>query len=82
VLDYASTLTWELVTNATMSLGSWPSEDEISVRFLFHNGTTSNTSQPTEYPLFGTNQSPLPWSEFVTRLNMFAIGSQEDWCYA
>jgi hypothetical protein len=67
VPDYASTLTWELVTNATMSLGSWPSEDEISVRFLFHNGTTSNISQPTEYPLFGTNQSPLPWSEFVSR---------------
>ena len=44
VPDYASTLTWELVTNATMSSGSWPSEDEISVRFLFHNGTTSNIS--------------------------------------
>jgi hypothetical protein len=82
VPDYASTLTWELVTNATMSSGSWPSEDEISVRFLFHNGTTSNISQPTEYPLPGTNQSPLPWSEFVTRMNKFAIGSQEDWCYA
>jgi hypothetical protein len=55
VPDYASTLTWELVANATMSSGSWPSEDEISVRFLFHNGTTSNISQSTEYPLFGTN---------------------------
>jgi hypothetical protein len=73
VPGYASTLTWELVTNATMSSGSWPSEDEISVRFLFHNGTTSNISQPTEYPLFGTNQSPLPWSEFVTHMNKFAI---------
>jgi hypothetical protein len=82
VPDYASTLAWELVTNATKSSGSWPSEDEISVRFLFHNGTTSNISQPTEYPLFGTNQSPLPWSEFVTHMNKFAIGSQEDWCYA
>jgi hypothetical protein len=40
--DYASRLTWELVTNATMSSGSWPSEGGISVRFLFHNGTTSN----------------------------------------
>jgi hypothetical protein len=80
--DYASTLTWELVTSATMSSGSWPSEDEASVRFLFHNGTTSNISQPTEYPLFDTNQSPLPWSEFVTRMNKFAIGSQEDWCCA
>lgn len=82
VPDYASALTWELVANATMPSGSWPSEGEISVRFLFHNGTTSNISQPTEYPLFGTNQSPLPWSEFVTRMNKFAVGSQEDWCYA
>jgi hypothetical protein len=42
-----------------MSSGSWPSEDEISVRFLFHNSITSNISQPTEYLLFGANQSPL-----------------------
>jgi hypothetical protein len=83
VSDYASTLTWELVTNATMSSsGSWPSEDEISVRILFHNDTTSNISQPTEYPLFGTSQSPLLWSEFVTHINKSTIGSQEDWCYA
>jgi hypothetical protein len=82
VPDYASTLTWELVTNATVSSGSWPSEDEISVRFLFHNGTTSNISEPTEYDLFGTNQSTLPWSEFATHMNKFAISSQEDWCYA
>jgi len=82
VPDYASTLTWELVTNATVSSTSWPSEDEISVRFLFHNGTTSNISQPIEFPLFGTNQSPLPWSEFVTYMNMFAISNQEDWCNA
>lgn len=82
VPDYASTLTWELVTNATISPGSWPSEDEIGVRFLFHNGTTSNISQPTEYPLFAPDQSPLPWSEFVTHMNKVAIGRQEDWCYA
>ena len=57
VPDCAFTLTWGLVTNATMPSGSWPSEDDIGVRF-FHNGTTSNISQPTEYPFFGTTQSP------------------------
>jgi len=82
VPDYASTLTWELVTNATVSESSFPSPDEISVRFLFHNGTTSNISTPTEYPLFGQGQSPLPWTDFVSGMNQFAIGNQADWCEA
>jgi Histidine phosphatase superfamily (branch 2) len=82
VPDYASTLTWELVTNATVSESSFPSPDEISVRFLFHNGTTSNISIPTEYPLFGQGQSPLPWNDFVSGMNQFAIGNQADWCKA
>jgi hypothetical protein len=82
VPDYASTLTWELVTNATVSETSFPTADEISVRFLFHNGTTSDLSVPTEYPLFGSGKSPLPWNEFVSGMNAFAIGSQADWCKA
>jgi hypothetical protein len=52
------------------------------VRFLFHNGTTSNTSTPTEYPLFGSGHSPLPWNDFVTGMNKFAIGTQKAWCTA
>ena len=82
VPDYASTLTWELVTNATVSSSSWPTEDQISVRFLFHNGTTSNISTPTEYPLFGSGISPMPWTDFVTGMNKFAVSSQADWCKA
>lgn len=82
VPDYTSSLVWELVTNATVNSGSWPSADQISVRFLFHNGTTSNTSEPVEYPLFNTNKSPLSWNEFVSGMNKFAIGDQESWCQA
>lgn len=82
VSDYASTLTWELVTNSTVSEESFPSMDEISVRFLFHNGTTSNISTPTEYPLFGSGRSPLPWNDFVTGMNKFSIGTQQAWCTA
>lgn len=80
--DYASTLTWELVTNATVSSSSFPAADDISVRFLFHNGTTSNSSEPVEYPLFGQTVSPLPWNDFVTGMNSFAIKSQAEWCKA
>ena len=82
VPDYASTLTWELVTNATVSGSTFPSTDDISVRFLFHNGTTSNSSVPREFPLFGQSRSPLPWNDFVDAMGKFSIGSQADWCKA
>lgn len=82
VPDYASTLTWELVTNATVNSTSWPSNDQIYVRFLFHNGTTSNISQPVEYPLFNSNQSLLSWNNFVTSTNKIAIYDQATWCSA
>lgn len=80
--DYASTLTWELVTNSTVTSSSWPSAEEIYVRFLFHNGTTSNISEPVEYPLFGSNRSPLPWNNFIDGMNKFAISGQAAWCQA
>ena len=82
VPDYASSLVWELVTNATVSATSYPTEDDIGVRFFFHNGTTSNISEPIEYPLFGTGRSPLPWSEFVASTGEFSIGTQAQWCTA
>jgi hypothetical protein len=82
VPDYASSLVWELVTNATVSNTSYPTEDDISVRFYFHNGTTSNISEPVEFPLFGTGRSPLPWSEFVASTGNFSIGTQAEWCSA
>ena len=81
VPDYASSLTWELVTNASTETG-FPSASDISVRFLFHNGTTSNTSEPVAYPLFGQSHVALQWTDFVSGMNQFAIGSQQDWCRA
>ncbi|KAJ9617211.1 hypothetical protein H2200_000932 [Cladophialophora chaetospira] len=82
VPDYASSLVWELVTNATVSNTSYPTEEDISVRFYFHNGTTSNISEPIEFPLFGTGRSPLPWSEFIASTGKFSIGTQAQWCTA
>lgn len=80
--DYASSLSWELVTNATVNDSSFPSDNDISVRFYFHNGTTSESSQPVEYPLFGTNRSPLPWSDFTAAMGKFSISGQDQWCQA
>ncbi|KAI9873937.1 MAG: hypothetical protein M1830_010377 [Pleopsidium flavum] len=78
--DYASTMTFELFTNGPATPS--PTTDEVNVRFLFHNGTTSNTSEPVAYPLFGQQQTSLPWKTFIDGMNTFALGSQQQWCSA
>lgn len=79
--DYASTMAWELVTNSTSD--GFPSESELSVRFLFSNGTASRDgAEPTAFPLFGQSETVLPWSDFVSKMNEFAISTQEEFCVA
>ncbi|MCJ1475022.1 hypothetical protein MMC13_003682 [Lambiella insularis] len=78
--DYASTLTFELVTNA--STDPFPAASDVAVRFLWHNGTTSNASAPAAYPLFGQNATVLPWADFAAGMARFAIGDQAAWCIA
>lgn len=79
--DYSSTMAWELVTNSTSD--EFPPESELSVRFLFANGTASaDGAEPKAFPLFGQSETVLPWSEFVSKMNEFAISSDEEWCKA
>ena len=80
VPDYTSTMTFELYTDAAPS--PFPATSELRVRFLFHNGTTSNSSQPTTYPLFGGSALDLSWQDFTNGMQKFAIGDQKDWCQA
>jgi len=80
--DYASTMVFELVTNTSVTPTSYPSPNDVSVRFLFHNGTASNTSAPQAYPLFGQSSTALSWADFSAGLSKFAIGSQSAWCSA
>lgn len=79
--NYASSMVWELFTTADTSSG-YPSTDDLSVRFFYHNGTTNATSEPVQYPLFGTNQQSITWDNFVTSTNRFAVGTTEEWCIA
>lgn len=79
IVDYASSMTFELVTNATVSNTSYPSSDQISVRFLFSNGSASNNPL-TAYPLFGQSETLISWPTFVDSMNKFAIGDQSTWC--
>lgn len=81
IVDYASAMVFELVTNATVSATSYPSSDDISVRFLFTNGSASYNSL-TAYPLFGQASNEVSWPTFVEQMNKFAIGDQATWCSA
>lgn len=82
VCDYASAMTFEMFTNSSTAISStsYPSEDEIYVRFLFHNGTTNSSSEPVAYPLFGSGQDALSWNDFTNSMNKFSIGNTEQWC--
>lgn len=77
--DYASSMAWELVTNSTTS--GFPSADEISVRFIFHNGTINgSTTTPESYPLYAQSSVVLPWTEFLAQSKKISITSQDHWC--
>lgn len=82
IADYASSMAFELVTNATVSNTSYPAAADISVRFVWHNGTASNISEPAAYPLFGGSSTEVSWKDFVTSMDSFAIGTTEAWCTA
>jgi hypothetical protein len=79
--DYASAMVFELVTNVSVSASSYPSADQISVRFLFVNGSAAYNPL-TEFPLFGQSATEVPWNTFVSSMNKFAIGDQAPWCSA
>ncbi|KXL50179.1 hypothetical protein M433DRAFT_61756 [Acidomyces richmondensis BFW] len=82
ICDYASSMVWEMFTNTSTPVTptSFPSTDEIFVRFMFHNGSASNVSEPRLYPLFGSNQTVLSWKDFTDGMSKFSIGTTEQWC--
>jgi hypothetical protein len=79
IVDYASSLVLEMFTEKDVGEG-FPSEQDLQVRFLFHNGTASNASEPSVYPLFGSANEPLMWTDFQSKMRDFAIGSTQQWC--
>ncbi|KFY56822.1 hypothetical protein V497_05948 [Pseudogymnoascus sp. VKM F-4516 (FW-969)] len=81
IVDYASSMTFEMFTSKAVTKDSFPAEDDISVRFLSSNGSAAYVGQ-TAYPLFGQKETVLPYKTFVSEMKKFAIGDQESWCKA
>ncbi|MCJ1307072.1 hypothetical protein MMC25_000718 [Agyrium rufum] len=89
VPDYATTLTFELFTTAAVNTASvaaeqasFPADEDLQVRFLFHNGTTNSSSPPVTYPLFGGSAESVSWMDFVKGISAFAVSDQGEWCRA
>lgn len=80
VPDYASSMVFELFANGIQS--GFPAASDLRVRFLFHNGTASNSSEPTVYPLFGGSETSIPWTTFNAKMNSIAVSTTEQWCHA
>lgn len=79
--NYASSMVWELVTNS--SGPGIPPQSDISVRFLFHNGTSiPGSTELQAYPLFGQKSLEMHWPQFVNYTKQIAITSQVQWCQA
>ncbi|KAF4978079.1 hypothetical protein FZEAL_5469 [Fusarium zealandicum] len=74
VCDYASSMAFELVTNATK-----PTVDDVSVRFYFANGTAGENT-PELFPLFGNKETVLSWKDFKSGMSEFAIEDTSHWC--
>lgn len=73
IVDYASSMAFELVTNATD-----PKPDDISVRFFFSDGVAGeNELEP--FPLFATSKLLLPWKEFASSMQSISIQSANHW---
>ncbi|KAL1894945.1 hypothetical protein Sste5346_005632 [Sporothrix stenoceras] len=81
IVDYASAIVFELVTNATLGDKAVDPSD-ISVRFLFSNGSAGVNGGLTAYPLFGQSEVTLPWNTFTSEMNKFAISNTISWCNA
>lgn len=73
-------MAFELYTDGNVI--PFPSSTDLRVRFLFHNGTSSATSEPTIYPLFGSDSLNTSWTDFTAGMGKFSIGDQKDWCTA
>lgn len=83
VATYASSLTFELVTNSTdvSTIAPIPtSTDDVYVRLLWANGTASDSNPATAYPMFGADSTEMQWSTFLTNMNKISVGSTEEWC--
>jgi hypothetical protein len=78
--NYASSMVFELFTN-TAANGTFPTVDDLYVRFLFRNGT-DDSDELISYPLFGNprSQTDMTFGDFQQGMEDFLVASVGQWC--
>ncbi|POR39806.1 Uncharacterized protein TPAR_00026, partial [Tolypocladium paradoxum] len=76
ICDYASSMAFELVTSVA---DAKPKPEDLSVRFLFANGTAADKGLRA-FPLFGQSKDTLSWADFKAGMGKFAIADTKHWC--
>ncbi|KIW11909.1 hypothetical protein PV08_09182 [Exophiala spinifera] len=76
-----SSFIFELVSMQADETDEWPNTTDIYVRFLYQNGTDSDSSL-VEYSLFGLSpsQGVVPFLDFVAGLEEFLVSNVGEWC--
>ncbi|OQD76691.1 hypothetical protein PENDEC_c004G03839 [Penicillium decumbens] len=61
---------------------SFPGKDNLYVRFYLRNGTDFSTAEFKPFSLFGYGPSHVyvPYTEFQSELETFAVSSTQEWC--
>lgn len=60
---------------------SWPGAENLYVRFYLHNGTDSSTEfESFSFFGYGPSIEYVPWTEFKSELETFAVSSTQEWC--
>lgn len=72
--DYASAMAFELRRPAGST-----SNDDLFVRFGFRNGSDPST-EITYFPMFGSNETDMPWSQWSAAMANISISSTGAWC--
>ncbi|KAF2261132.1 phosphoglycerate mutase-like protein [Lojkania enalia] len=80
IVQYASSMVFELFTESDVEKNGFPGTEDLKVRFLFHNGTAGNASEPTVYPLFGGEAEAVSWSDFAEQMTRFEVSTTGEWC--
>lgn len=74
--DYASTMAFELFTDDDTD--SFPEDkSDLKVRWMFRNGTAGELKA---FPLFGSDETTLSYSDFVDEMDKRAVSDVGTWC--
>lgn len=78
---YASAIIFELFSTGN-NIVFPQDEDDLWVRFYFHNGTTDYNGQLIAFPMFahGPSQTDMQWSDFNLMFSAIMMNTVEEWC--